>query len=108
MYKISFYVPADSSETLKAALFGAGAGRIGGYDQCCWETAGIGQFRPLKGSSPHLGITGRLEKVEELKVELVCDETHIKKVISTLVENHPYEEPAYAVWKIQTLETLDI
>ena len=52
MYKISVYVPENSVEKVKQALFDAGAGRIGNYDSCCWQTAGIGQFRPLENSNP--------------------------------------------------------
>ena len=65
MYKLCFFVPEAAAETVKEAVFEVGAGRIGNYDKCCWQVKGTGQFRPLAGSSPHLGEHGRVEKVEE-------------------------------------------
>ena len=58
MYTLCFYVPESALEQVKAAVFAAGAGRIGNYDQCCWQVAGQGQFRPLAGSNPAIGRQG--------------------------------------------------
>ena len=63
MYKICVYVPEKHVETVKRALFDAGAGRIGNYDSCCWQTDGIGQFRPLAGSNPAIGSQNVVEQV---------------------------------------------
>lgn len=106
MYKISFYVPVSDAETVKDAMFSTGAGNIGAYGRCSWETAGTGQFRPLQGSNPTIGLQGNLERVEELKVEMVCDETHLRNALEALLAAHPYEEPAYGYWKIGTIEDL--
>jgi len=103
MYKISVFVPESNAETVKQAMFDAGAGRIGDYDRCCWQTPGQGQFRPLQGSSPRIGQQDRIETVAELKVEMVCDDAHIKDVITALKSSHPYEEPAYDVWKLEDI-----
>lgn len=100
MYKICFYVPESHLEKVKEALFAAGAGRIGDYDHCCWQTRGTGQFRPLAGSRPHIGAEGRLETLEEYKVEMVCHERIIDAAVRALRESHPYEEPAFDVWKL--------
>lgn len=54
-YKINFYVPESHLEIVKQALFDAGAGRQGDYDQACWQCLGQGQFRPLKGANPSIG-----------------------------------------------------
>lgn len=97
MYHLSVYVPATHSEKLKSALFTAGAGRIGNYDSCCWETRGTGQFRPLKGSQPFVGQESLTEFVDELKLEMVCAPEHLKNVVKALKESHPYETPAYFV-----------
>ncbi|MEX0740936.1 MAG: YqfO family protein [Pseudohongiella sp.] len=97
MYKLCFYVPEDYLDTVKQAVFAAGGGRIGDYDSCCWQSAGQGQFRPLAGASPFLGEHDTLTRVLEYKVELVCDETHIRPAIAALRLAHPYEEPAYDV-----------
>lgn len=101
MYKISVFIPKGSVENVKQALFQAGAGRIGNYDSCCWQTDGIGQFRPLDGSNPHIGNINKIEQVQETKVELVCDDKLIKKVVQALRYSHPYEEPAFDVWKLE-------
>lgn len=99
MLSISFYVPESDLEKVKEAMFAAGAGRIGNYDRCCWQTRGEGQFRPLEGSSPALGAHGRVEKVAEWKVEMVCEEALAEGVISAMKSAHPYETPAYLVTK---------
>ena len=100
MYKICVYVPENSVEKVKQALFDAGAGRIGNYDSCCWQTSGTGQFRPLENSNPAIGSQGKIETVSEIKIELVCTDNLVKNAIHALRENHPYEEPAFDVWKL--------
>lgn len=104
MVKLCFYVPATHLEVVKQALFDVGAGRIGDYDSCCWQTLGTGQFRPLAGSKPFIGEAGGgVEKVEEYKVELVCEDDIIKSAVVALRRAHPYEEPAFDL--IQLMET---
>ena len=102
MYKLCFYVPEKSTDMVKRALFEAGAGKIGNYDSCCWQTSGTGQFRPLDNSNPTIGKKGQIENVAEFKVEMVCDDEHIKAVIEALKKAHPYEEPAFDVCKLET------
>jgi hypothetical protein len=101
MYKIGFYVPASHLEAVKQALFATGAGRIGNYDSCCWQTLGQGQFRPLDGSQPFHGQQGRVEHVDEYRVELVCAATELEQAIVALKAAHPYEEPAYDVVRLE-------
>lgn len=100
MYKLIFFVPASHLEQVKSALFDAGAGQYQGYDQCCWQVLGTGQFRPLPGSTPFLGSVSRLETISEYKVELICAEHLIKNVLQVLLNVHPYELPAYEVYQI--------
>ena len=101
MYKISFYVPEHAVELVKKSLFNAGAGHIGNYKFCSWQTLGKGQFQPMENSRPTLGQHGRTEVVSEYKVELVCDDEHIERAIFALKNTHPYEEPAYEVIKLE-------
>ena len=103
MYKFSFYVPENHLETVKNAVFEAGAGRIGDYDSCCWQVAGVGQFRPLEGSSPFLGQTGSVEKVAEYKVEMVVEQACLREVLRAFINAHPYEEPAFDVIKTESI-----
>ncbi len=100
MYKLCVYVPENSVEKVKKALFDAGAGRIGNYDSCCWQTNGTGQFRPLENSDPAVGSTGQIEQVREVKIELVCADDLIKIAIQAMRNSHPYEEPAFDVWEL--------
>nr|WP_225780614.1 NGG1p interacting factor NIF3 [Pseudomonas sp. Marseille-Q3773] len=100
MYKLAFFVPASHVEVVKAAVFAAGGGRIGDYDHCAWQTLGQGQFRPLDGSQPYLGQTGQVEVVEEWKVELVVADELIAQAVAALRQSHPYETPAYEVWRL--------
>ncbi len=100
--KLEVYVLASHVEDLKAALFAAGAGKIGNYDCCCWQDAGTGQFRPLEGSNAFIGERGKVEKVEEIKLELICPEDKIKEIIAALKKAHPYETPAFQYWAVKT------
>lgn len=103
MYKLAFFVPESHLEPVKNAVFETGAGRIGHYDHCCWQVKGQGQFRPLEGSHPHIGSQNQLETVEEYRVELVCEDKLIKQAIAAMKLAHPYEEPAYDVFRLEDL-----
>ena len=100
MYKICVYVPEKHVEKVKQALFDAGAGRIGNYDSCCWQTEGTGQFRPLESSNPAIGSLNEVEQVREIKIELVCEDDLVKSAVQAIRDSHPYEEPAFDVWKL--------
>ncbi len=93
--KLVVYIPESHREPVKDALFAAGAGRLGKYDQCCWQTRGYGQFRPLVGSDPHIGTAGSLEQVDEWRVEMLVADELAANVRDALLHAHPYEEPAY-------------
>jgi hypothetical protein len=100
MYKLCFFVPPSHVDEVKSAVFAAGAGRIGAYDHCSWQVLGQGQFRPLDGSQPFTGRTGEVEQVQEWKVELVVADELIAHVVVALKQSHPYETPAYEVWRL--------
>lgn len=103
MYKLVFFVPEGHAETVKEAVFNAGAGRIGDYSRCCWQVLGRGQFNPLEGSNPYIGSRGSLEKVQEYRVEMVCGDDQIRDAVLALKQAHPYEEPAYDVWRLSDI-----
>ena len=100
MYKLTVFIPDEALEQVKAALFAAGAGSIGDYEQCCWQVQGTGQFMPLAGSAPHIGKQDSLETVDEWRVEMVVDDAFITAAVIALKEAHPYETPAYDVIKV--------
>ena len=100
MYKLTVFIPDAALEQVKSALFAAGAGKIGNYEQCCWQVQGIGQFMPLVGSNPNIGVHDKLETVDEWRVEMVVATAYIKEVVEALKQAHPYETPAYDVIEV--------
>lgn len=101
MFKLCCYIPESHVEAVKTALFEAGAGRIGNYEHCAWQVLGKGQFRPLAGSKPFIGVQDSLETVAEYRVEMVCADEVIADVIDALRQAHPYEEPAFDVIRVE-------
>lgn len=95
------FIPPESLEKVRAAVFAAGAGRIGDYTECSWSTLGTGTFRPGAGSDPAVGERGVFETVEELRFETVCDSDNVDVVCSAFVDAHPYEEPAFEVYPLR-------
>jgi dinuclear metal center YbgI/SA1388 family protein len=94
-YKLVTFVPIEAVEKVSAALFDAGAGRIGNYTSCSFRAAGTGTFFGEAGTNPKVGSSGRLEKVDEIRLETVVPAENIEHVIRALRSNHPYEEPAF-------------
>lgn len=94
---IVFYVPVDHTEVVMAALFEAGAGRVGEYDMCAFVAEGRGQFRPQHGADPAIGVVGELEHVAENRVEITFPRVIRALVVLALRQAHPYEEPAFHV-----------
>lgn len=101
MYSFVFYVPESHLESVKQAVFSAGAGSMGNYDSCCWQVKGQGQFRPVTGATPFLGKVDELEFVDEYRVEMVLSEEVKASVLAALLLAHPYEEVAYHFIQIQ-------
>lgn len=106
MIKIVVYVPQDHVSQVKQALFAAGAGKIGEYDHCCWQTEGVGQFRPNAAAQPFIGKSGKAEEVVEYKIELVCVASLARAAVAAMLAAHPYEEPAYQLFHALTLDDL--
>src|ERR1700733_2805659 len=101
MYKICFYVPTSHAEEVKKNMFSKGAGKIGNYTACAWQVLGEGQFAPNDGSNAFIGELNNLVKVDEFKIEMVCADQYIDDVITALRQSHPYEEPAYQLWRLE-------
>jgi dinuclear metal center YbgI/SA1388 family protein len=95
--KVVTFVPADSTDDVIDALAAAGAGRIGAYDRCAFVSEGTGTFRPGEGARPAIGTAGRVEVVDERRVEMVLRRARRADVVSALRAAHPYEEPAFDV-----------
>ncbi|KAL8405577.1 hypothetical protein RB596_004446 [Gaeumannomyces avenae] len=102
-YKLVFFTPPVDLPKVKAAIFETGAGTIGEYTHCCFTTSGMGQFKPGAAANPHIGQTGGgLEEVAEEKCEILCSgREQTCSAVEALKSAHPYEEPAYEVYKLE-------
>jgi hypothetical protein len=94
------FVPREALDTVRDALFEAGAGRIGNYERCSWYTQGTGTFLAGEGSSPALGEVGREQRIAELRLETVFPADRQEEVVEALRRAHPYEEPAFDVYPL--------
>ncbi len=95
--KVITFVPSDDVDHLRGALGTAGAGGMGNYKLCSFNTPGEGTFLPQDGAHPTIGEVGALQRVDETRVEMVCSRRALPLVIETLKEFHPYETPAYDI-----------
>jgi len=99
--KIIFFVPANDAGNVKNALFAAGCGTIGKYENCSFSSEGKGTFKPLEDANPYIGTVNRIEEVEEERVEMIFPNSIQRKVVETLYKVHPYEEPAFDIIKLE-------
>ena len=95
IYKLTTYVPHAFAKALQESLFAAGAGHIGNYDQCSFSTEGEGTFRAGAGTNPFVGKRDKQHQEQETQLHITFNKHLKKKVVETLVKNHPYEEVAY-------------
>jgi hypothetical protein len=98
--KLIVFLPREALDSVRAALFDAGAGRIGDYEHCSWYTEGTGTFLGGEGTSPSVGQAGREERVAELRLETVFPSEQQDEVIAALRDAHPYEEPAFDIYEL--------
>lgn len=101
LYKLVVYVPKNHADQVREAMGKAGAGHIGNYSHCSFNTEGTGTFLPEEDSRPFIGQIGQLERVEEVKIETVVTETRLNKVVQEMVKAHPYEEVAYDAFQLK-------
>jgi dinuclear metal center YbgI/SA1388 family protein len=93
--KLITFCPEDKADSLRKALFSAGAGHIGNYDECSFNTNGLGTFRAGSGSNPYVGELGKRHEENETKIEVIYHSDRESKLLNALAGTHPYEEPAY-------------
>src|SRR5699024_3836495 len=97
------------TEKVREALGTAGAGFIGNYSHCTFQTEGVGTFKPLDGTDPFIGQKGKMAFVEEDKLETIIKEANISSILKILNEVHPYEEVAYDLYPVkQTGQTFGL
>lgn len=98
--KVAVYVPVSHAEKIREVLAENGAGKMGDYDSCSFSVKGVGRFRPLKGADPYIGKVGKIEEVEEEKIETICARADVERVLAVVRAAHPYEEPAIDVYPL--------
>lgn len=106
--KVVTFVPAKDVDRVAAAMSAAGAGRIGDYVMCSYRVSGEGTFYGTEGTSPKVGQRGRLEKVAEIRIEMVAPNRRLPEVINALLSHHPYEEPAYDIYPLAAAPSFGI
>ncbi|KZT61134.1 hypothetical protein CALCODRAFT_480095 [Calocera cornea HHB12733] len=101
-YKLVFFVPISHATPVKRAIFSTGAGTIGLYKHCAFQCPGQGSFIPTDGAQPAIGEVGKEEIVDEVRVEIQCDgEGQTREAVKKMKIEHPYEEVAYEVYRIE-------
>ena len=103
--KLTTYVPQDSAERLKEALFNSGAGKIGNYSNCSFSAEGIGTFKANADANPTKGFIGKTHIEPEVMLSCVFGKEYQKAILHTLIENHPYEEVAYEIITLDNANT---
>lgn len=101
LQKLYTFVPPADAETVRAALFAAGAGHIGNYSECSFSHEGTGTFQPGPGTNPYSGTTGTRQTDPEIKLEVIFPEWLRPAVVTALVTTHPYEEVAYDIISLE-------
>lgn len=96
--KVVVFTPANNSVDLMKAMAKAGAGRIGKYSYCSFNTYGSGSFKPSSSSDPHIGKKVKLNYIDEIKLEMECTPEVLDKVLDAMMKIHPYEEVAYEIY----------
>ena len=103
-YKLVTFVPVDDVNQVADALYDVGAGAIGSYSHCGFQTEGTGTFKPLTGANPTIGKVNQRETVREIRLETVVPADKIKAVVAALRQSHPYETPAFDVFRHYDIE----
>ncbi|MCO5237491.1 MAG: Nif3-like dinuclear metal center hexameric protein [Chitinophagaceae bacterium] len=99
--KLFTFVPFEYAEKVRAALFQAGAGHIGHYSECSFNSEGEGTFKAGKDTHPFAGETGKLHYEKEIKIEVIFPAWIEGQLIRALKAAHPYEEVAYDIIRLE-------
>lgn len=99
--KVVIFVPEQDLQQIMGSVFAAGAGRIGQYRECGFRLPGTGTFFGSESTNPAVGQKGRREEVQEYRLEVVCPEAAVAKVLAAARAAHSYEEPAIDVYPLR-------
>ncbi len=104
LYSLVVFIPDEAFERVEAAVFEAGAGRIGNYSHCGYALSGTGSFIPLENANPAIGRIHQLERVSERRLEVIVPGRRLRTVLSAMLQAHPYEEVAHFIHPLQNTD----
>ena len=97
------FAPLDKASGVREAVFAAGAGHIGKYSECSFNSEGVGTFKAGEGTDPYVGEQGEQHQERETKIEIVYPFYLENQVVRALVDSHPYEEVAYDIFTMDNV-----
>lgn len=100
LFKLTVYTPANHAAAVRKAMFDAGAGTIGNYDECSWNVQGTGTFRAGEDANPFVGAKAVMHEEAEIRTDTVVKKHELSSVVRAMIAAHPYEEPAYDVYPL--------
>ena len=100
-FKVVTFIPASILDKISKAIFSAGGGIIGEYENCSFRSSGVGTFKGSSKSNPLIGKKNNFEKANEIRLEVKVDSWNLNKVISSILKTHPYDEPAYDIYPLK-------
>lgn len=100
IFKIITFVPTADAQKVRLAMGDAGAGILGNYHHASFSSKGIGRFIPGVGAKPTIGKVGKLEEVEEERIEVICQKEKVKQVVAAIKRTHPYEEIPIEIYQL--------
>ena len=103
LVKIVVFVPEENADEVRNELGKAGAGQIGEYSFCSYSIKGIGRFKPSEKANPHIGSAGKLESVDEERIEVACEKEQAAHIIDVIKKVHPYEEVVIDIYPMLSL-----
>jgi hypothetical protein len=103
LVKLVVFVPEENADDMRKALGEAGAGRIGEYSFCSYSIKGIGRFVPSDNANPHIGTAGRMEAVNEERIEVACEKDQAAEIVDVIKQVHPYEEVVIDIYPMLSL-----
>jgi hypothetical protein len=104
LVKLVVFVPEENADAVRQALGEAGAGKIGDYTFCSYSIKGVGRFKPGDEANPHIGSAGKLEAVDEERIEVACEKNQVPDILKVIKDVHPYEEVVIDIYPMLSLE----
>jgi len=103
LVKLVVFVPEENADEVRQALGEAGAGKIGEYSFCSYSIKGVGRFKPSENANPHIGSAGKMEEVNEERIEVACEKEQAADIIQVIKDVHPYEEVVIDIYPMLSL-----